>query len=66
MNEVIDRKLALQANISAESNQRRGAFNGDAKLAQKSYEEEEVEIEAKSRDFINDFKNLMKMNRLFS
>ena len=65
MNEVIERKLELQAKVAAESNQKRGAFNGDAKLAQKSYEEEEGEVEVKSRDFLGDFKNVMKMNRLF-
>jgi hypothetical protein len=57
LNDVIDRKLALQARVVAESNR---AFSGDAKLAQRTYEEEEVEIELRAKDSLTEFKNIMR------
>jgi hypothetical protein len=57
LNDVIDRKLALQARVVAESNR---AFSGGARLAQRTYEEEEVEIELRAKDSLTEFKNIMR------
>ena len=50
--------------MSREFNERRALFNGDARLAQRSYEEEEVQIEVRSKDLLSDFKSLMRFSRL--